>query len=120
MFTASLTYVVIVVPVSYLGLGLQCSSLYYVLEENSIKLFSSCRHGNLLAMAYAWEFTLDPVIGVINKFLDDGFSVGWFYKLFTGSWWGSIQRKVGMEDSVMIECLIGWVTKSMRWVLFHL
>ena len=90
MFTASLTYVVIVVPVSVLlGLG-------------SAKLISSLRFGGeiyktvfflpvmatLLAMAYAWEFTLDPVIGVVNKFLDDGCSVGWFYKFFTGSWLG--------------------------------
>ncbi len=68
MFTASLTYVIIVVPVSVLlGLG-------------SAMLISSLRFGGelyksdfllpvldtLLAMEYAWEFSLDPVIGVVN------------------------------------------------------
>ena len=90
MFTASLTYVVIVVPVSVLlGLGsaMLISSLRFGGEIYKTVFFLPVM-ATLLAMAYAWEFTLDPVIGVINKFLDDGCSVGWFYKLFTGSWLG--------------------------------
>ena len=42
----------------------------------------------LLAMAIVWEFTLDPVVGLVNKFLNDGCDVNWFYQLFTGSWLG--------------------------------
>ncbi len=90
MFTASLTYVVIVVPVSVLlGLGsaMLISSLRFGGEFYKTVFFLPVM-ATLLAMAYAWEFTLDPVIGVVNKFLDDGCSVGWFYKLFTGSWLG--------------------------------
>ena len=90
MFTASLTYVVIVVPVSVLlGLGsaMLISSLRFGGEIYKTVFFLPVM-ATLLAMAYAWEFTLDPVIGVVNKFLDDGCSVGWFYKLFTGSWLG--------------------------------
>ena len=88
MFTASLTYVVIVVPVSvFLGLGsaMLISSLRFGGEFYKAIFFLPVM-ATLLAMAYAWEFTLDPVMGVLNKVLDDGCSVGWFYKFFTGSW----------------------------------
>ena len=72
MFSASLTYVLIVVPISVaLGLG-------------SALLISSLRIGNelykaifflpvmatLLAMAIVWEFALNPIMGVVNDILD--------------------------------------------------
>ena len=42
----------------------------------------------LLAMAIVWEFTLDPIVGLVNKLLSEGCSVTWFYNFFTGSWFG--------------------------------
>ena len=39
-------------------------------------------------MAIAWEFTLDPIVGLVNKLLSDGCNTNWFYQLITGSWLG--------------------------------
>ena len=90
MFSASLTYVVIVVPFSVLlGLGaaLLISSLRFGGEIYKTVFFLPVM-ATLLAMAIVWEFTLDPVVGLVNKFLNDGCDVNWFYQLFTGSWLG--------------------------------
>ena len=90
MFSASLTYVVIVVPFSVLlGLGaaLLISSLRFGGEIYKTVFFLPVM-ATLLAMAIVWEFTLDPVVGLVNKFLHDGCDVNWFYQLFTGSWLG--------------------------------
>ena len=90
MFSASLTYVVIVVPFSVLlGLGaaLLISSIRFGGEIYKTVFFLPVM-ATLLAMAIVWEFTLDPVVGLVNKFLNDGCDVNWFYQLFTGSWLG--------------------------------
>ncbi len=91
MLVASLTYVLVVVPVSVLlGLG-------------AALLINSLRHGGsiyktiyflpvmatLLAMAIAWEFALHPTIGLINDTLSDGCDSGWVYRLATGAWYGN-------------------------------
>lgn len=91
MLVATLTYVLVVVPVSVLlGLG-------------AALLINSLRHGGsiyktiyflpvmatLLAMAIAWEFALHPTIGLINDTLSDGCEVGWLYHLATGAWYGN-------------------------------
>ena len=90
MFSASLTYVVLVVPFSVLlGLGaaLLISSLRFGGEIYKTVFFLPVM-ATLLAMAIVWEFTLDPVVGLVNKFLNDGCEVSWFYQLITGSWLG--------------------------------
>jgi len=82
--------VVIVVPFSVLlGLGaaLLISSLRFGGEIYKTVFFLPVM-ATLLAMAIVWEFTLDPVVGLVNKFLNDGCDVNWFYQLFTGSWLG--------------------------------
>ena len=90
MFSASLTYVIIVVPVSVLlGLGaaLLISSLRFGGEIYKTIFFLPVM-ATLLAMAIVWEFTLDPIVGLVNKLLSEGCSVTWFHHLFTGSWLG--------------------------------
>ena len=90
MFSASLTYVIIVVPVSVLlGLGaaLLISSLRFGGEIYKTIFFLPVM-ATLLAMAIVWEFTLDPIAGLVNKLLSEGCSVTWFHHLFTGSWLG--------------------------------
>ena len=42
-----------------------------------------------------------------------------FINLLLGHGCDSIPQKVGMEGFVAIECLIGWGTENMPWVLFH-
>jgi multiple sugar transport system permease protein len=42
----------------------------------------------LLAMAIVWEFTLDPIVGVLNEALRSGCSVGWLHSFLSGSWLG--------------------------------
>ncbi|SEQ60479.1 carbohydrate ABC transporter permease [Thalassovita taeanensis] len=74
MFKASLTYVLIVVPAS-VGLGLGAALLI-----TSVKRFGDLYKtvfflpvmAALLAMAIAWEFTLNPSIGVVNRALEAG------------------------------------------------
>lgn len=120
MFTASLTYVVIVVPVSVLlGLGsaMLISSLRFGGEFYKAIFFLPVM-ATLLAMAYAWEFALDPVMGVINKVLDDGCSVGWFYKFFTGSWLG-FNPTESWYGGLCSDRMPNWLgNKNMLWVLF--
>ena len=77
MFSASLTYVVIVVPFSVLlGLGaaLLISSLRFGGEIYKTVFFLPVM-ATLLAMAIAWEFTLDPIVGLVNKLLSEGLSL---------------------------------------------
>ncbi len=90
MFTASLTYVFVVVPSSVLlGLGaaLLISSLRFGGDFYKAIFFLPVM-ATLLAMAIAWEFALDPVVGMVNDFLRSGCSVGWWHSLLTGSWLG--------------------------------
>lgn len=90
MFAASLTYVLVVVPISVLlGLGaaLLISSVRFGGAFYKAVFFLPVM-ATLLAMAIAWEFVLDPVIGLVNHFLRSGCSVGWWYSSLTGSWLG--------------------------------
>ena len=90
MFTATLTYVLVVVPVSVLlGLGaaLLINSLKFGKELYKTIYFLPVMAA-LLAMAIAWEFALHPTIGLINDTLKDGCEVSWLYTLLTGAWLG--------------------------------
>ncbi len=90
MFVASMTYVIIVVPVSVaLGLGsaLLISSLRLGKELYKAVFFLPVM-ATLLAMAIVWEFALNPVVGVVNDILESGCGSGWLYGLLTGSWLG--------------------------------
>ncbi len=90
MFTASLTYVLVVVPASVLlGLGaaLLISSIRFGGDFYKAIFFLPVM-ATLLAMAIAWEFALDPIVGLVNGFLRSGCSVGWWHSLLTGSWLG--------------------------------
>lgn len=90
MFSASLTYVLVVVPASVLlGLGaaLLISSVRFGGDFYKAIFFLPVM-ATLLAMAIAWEFALDPVIGMVNDFLRSGCGVGWWHSLLTGSWLG--------------------------------
>lgn len=90
MFTASLTYVLVVVPSSVLlGLGaaLLISSIRFGGDFYKAIFFLPVM-ATLLAMAIAWEFALDPVVGMVNDFLRSGCDVGWWHSLLTGSWLG--------------------------------
>ena len=90
MFTASLTYVVVVVPVSVaLGLGaaLLISSLRFGGEVYKTVFFLPVM-ATLLAMAIVWEFALHPIVGVINDVLRDGCGIGWLHGLLSGAWLG--------------------------------
>jgi len=87
MISASVTYVLLVVPLS-IGLGLGAALLI-----NSVRHFGDFYKtiyflpvmAALLAMAIVWEFTLHPTIGLVNETLADGcgawpeavFSFGW-------------------------------------------
>ena len=71
MFYASLTYVLIVVPFSVifgLGAALLLSSLRFGSEIYKTIFFLPVM-ATLLAMAIAWDFTLDPIVGVANATL---------------------------------------------------
>ena len=46
--------------------------------------------------------------------------LGGFINFLLDHSWDSIQQKVGMEEFVAIECLIGWGTKNMHLEAFHL
>ena len=90
MFSASLTYVVIVVPLSVaLGLGaaLLIQSLRFGGEFYKTIFFLPVM-ATLLAMAIAWEFALHPIVGVINDTLSYGCDIGWMYNFLTGAWYG--------------------------------
>ena len=79
MFSASFTYVLIVVPVSVaLGLGsaLLIQSLRFGGEAYKAVFFLPVM-ATLLAMAIAWEFALNPIVGIVNDTLASGCDVGW-------------------------------------------
>ena len=90
MFSASLLYVLIVVPASVvLGLGsaMLISSLRFGGEAYKAIFFLPVM-ATLLAMAIVWEFTLDPIVGVVNSYLTRGCDVSWWYQMITGAWLG--------------------------------
>jgi multiple sugar transport system permease protein len=91
MFTASLTYVLLVVPISVaLGLGaaLLISSLKIGGELYKAVFFLPVM-ATLLAMAIVWEFALNPIVGVVNDILRSGCDKDMIYAFFTGSWYGN-------------------------------
>ena len=91
MFTASLTYVLVVVPVSVaLGLGaaLLISTLRFGGEAYKAIFFLPVM-ATLLAMAIVWEFALHPVVGVVNDVLRSGCNNGFAHGLLTSSWLGA-------------------------------
>ena len=91
MFTASLTYVLLVVPISVaLGLGaaLLISSLRIGGELYKAVFFLPVM-ATLLAMAIVWEFALHPIVGIVNDILRSGCDVGWLHALLTHSWLGA-------------------------------
>jgi multiple sugar transport system permease protein len=91
MFSASLTYVLIVVPISVaLGLGsaLLISSLK-IGNELYKAIFFLPVMATLLAMAIVWEFALNPIMGVVNDILRSGCDKRLIYGFFTGSWYGA-------------------------------
>ena len=90
MFNASLTYVVIVVPLS-VALGLGAAVLIQSLRfggEFYKTIFFLPVMATLLAMAIAWEFALHPIVGVINDSLRYGCDISWMYNFLTGAWYG--------------------------------
>tara|TARA_B100000809_G_scaffold97021_1_gene95556 strand:+ start:1302 stop:2204 length:903 start_codon:yes stop_codon:yes gene_type:complete len=110
MFSASLTYVVIVVPFSVLlGLGsaILISSLRFGGEFYKTVFFLPVM-ATLLAMAIVWEFTLDPIVGIVNKFLNEGCSVGWIYQLMTSSWLG-FNPADSWYGNICIERMPNWL-----------
>ena len=91
MFTASLTYVLLVVPISVaLGLGaaLLISSLKIGGELYKAVFFLPVM-ATLLAMAIVWEFALNPIVGVVNDIIRSGCDKDVIYAFFTGSWYGN-------------------------------
>ncbi|WP_299848489.1 carbohydrate ABC transporter permease [uncultured Roseovarius sp.] len=90
MFSASLTYVLLVVPISVaLGLGsaLLISSLRIGGELYKAVFFLPVM-ATLLAMAIVWEFALHPIVGIVNDVLSAGCDIGWLHALLSGSWLG--------------------------------
>ena len=91
MFSASLTYVLIVVPISVaLGLGsaLLISSLKFGNELYKAIFFLPVM-ATLLAMAIVWEFALNPIMGVVNDILRSGCDKKFIYGLLSGAWYGA-------------------------------
>ncbi len=91
MLGATLTYVLVVVPVSvFLGLGaaLLINSLRWGGDFYKTIYFLPVMAA-LLAMAIVWEFTLHPSIGLINDTLTSGCDIGWVYSLASGAWYGN-------------------------------
>lgn len=91
MFSATFTYVIIVVPVSVV-LGLAAALLIHSL--NHAKNFYKTIYflpvmASLLAMAIVWEFILHPTIGVINDTLSYGCDIPWLYDVLSGDWLGN-------------------------------
>jgi multiple sugar transport system permease protein len=90
MFSASLTYVLLVVPIS-VGLGLGSALLISSLRiggELYKAVFFLPVMATLLAMAIVWEFALHPIVGVVNDVLSSGCDVGWLHGLLSGAWLG--------------------------------
>ena len=90
MFTASFTYIFVVVPISIiLGLfsAILISSLRFGGEIYKTIFFLPVM-ATLLAMAIVWDFTLDPIVGIVNQTLQKGCNTNFFYSLMTGSWLG--------------------------------
>ena len=90
MFSASLTYVLVVVPISVaLGLGsaLLISSLRIGGELYKAVFFLPVM-ATLLAMAIVWEFALNPIVGVVNDVLRAGCDISWIHSMLSGSWLG--------------------------------
>ena len=87
MMTASVTYVLIVVPGSIL-LGLGAALLIHSLK-NFGDLYKTVYFlpvmASLLAMAIVWEFALHPTIGIVNKTLASGCG-SWPEIVFSGAW----------------------------------
>ena len=91
MFSASLTYVIVVVPVS-VALGLGSAMMITSLKiggEIYKTIFFLPVMATLLAMAIAWEFALNPLNGVINNTLRSGCDIGWLHSILTGTWYGA-------------------------------
>lgn len=90
MFTATFTYVVVVVPISVI-LGLAAALLINSLrfgKELYKTIYFLPVMAALLAMAIVWEFALHPTIGIVNDTLSAGCDIGWVHTLLTGSWLG--------------------------------
>ena len=91
MFSATLIYVLVVVPLS-VALGLGAALLI-----NSLRVGQSLYKtvyflpvmASLIAMAIAWEFALHPTIGLVNKTLERGCEVDWLHSLLSGAWYGN-------------------------------
>ena len=91
MFSATLTYVLVVVPVSVLlGLGaaLLINSLRFGQQIYKTIYFLPVMAA-LLAMAIVWEFALHPTIGIVNDTLSAGCDIGWVRALVGGGWYGA-------------------------------
>jgi multiple sugar transport system permease protein len=91
MFSASFTYVLIVVPVSVaLGLGsaLLIQSIRFGGDAYKAVFFLPVM-ATLLAMAIAWEFALHPIVGMVNDTLASGCNVGWVHSFLSGAWYGA-------------------------------
>lgn len=87
MMTASITYVLIVVPGGVL-LGLGAALLIHSLRRFG-DLYKTIYFlpvmASLLAMAIVWEFSLHPTIGIVNKTMQAGCG-GWTEQFFSFSW----------------------------------
>lgn len=91
MLISTLTYVLIVVPMStLLGLGaaLLINSLRFGKDIYKTIYFLPVM-ASLLAMAIVWEFTLHPTIGVINDTLQQGCNSTFWYPFLSGEWYGN-------------------------------
>lgn len=90
MLTATLSYVLIVVPISTaLGLGaaLLINSLRFAKDIYKTIYFLPVM-ASLLAMAIVWEFTLHPTIGFVNDTLQQGCDSRFWYPFLSGQWYG--------------------------------
>jgi multiple sugar transport system permease protein len=137
MFVASFTYVAIVVPGS-VALGLATAMLINSLRFGKAlykTIYFLPVMATLLAMAIAWQFTLHPTIGVINKFLEAGCDNRFVFGLFSGGWlpgYDSAQSwyATGCDDSfplwlgdkkyaIWTLCFIGiWQAVGFNMVLY--
>jgi multiple sugar transport system permease protein len=91
MFTATVLYVIVVVPFS-VGLGLGAALLIQSVQrgrEFYKTIYFLPVMASLLAMAIVWEFMLHPTIGVLNETLQGGCDSPVIHGLFTGSWYGA-------------------------------
>ena len=117
MFSASLTYVLLVVPISVaLGLGsaLLISSLRFGGEMYKAVFFLPVM-ATLLAMAIVWEFALNPIVGVVNDVLRSGCDKSLVYGLLSGSWLGYEPRRLGTVLPALRNFHSGWATNNMLW-----